>query len=200
MKVPVNYFPAGGVCARRGVACCLSSRRAKAPAMLERRITAVGPYRLMGKVVEGFKRGSRDLGWPTANLDPIAFEHKLDDEQEGVYLGWAAIEEDGVLLGGKLHKAILSIGWNPFFKNEQRTVESYLCHTFEKDFYGADMRLLICATIRPQADFASMDELIKAIKEDVDFGQVALDHSPFTEMQRDNLFAGMDTLTDKEGP
>lgn len=84
---------------------------------LERSVAAVGPYRLAGKVVEGFKRGSRDLGWPTANLDPAAFETKLDKEQEGVYLGWAAVEEDGVLLGGKVHKAILSIGerWLSFF-------------------------------------------------------------------------------------
>ena len=78
--------------------------------VIERTVGLVGPYRLMGKVVEGFKRGSKELGWPTANLDPAAFESKLDKEQEGVYLGWAAVEADGVLLGGKLHKAILSIG------------------------------------------------------------------------------------------
>ena len=62
-------------------------------------------------------------------------------------------------------------GWNPYYKNEKRTVESYLCHEFEQDFYGADMRLLVCACIRPQADFSSMDDLIKAIQADVDFGQ-----------------------------
>ena len=44
----------------------------------------VGPFRLLGKVVEGFKRGSKDLGWPTANLDPAAFEHNLDASEEGV--------------------------------------------------------------------------------------------------------------------
>lgn len=80
---------------------------------LERKVALVGPYRLVGKVVEGFKRGSRDLGWPTANLNPAAFESKLDKEQEGVYLGWAAVEENGELLGGKPHKAILSIGISP---------------------------------------------------------------------------------------
>ena len=44
----------------------------------------VGPFRLLGKVVEGFKRGSKARGWPTANLDPAAFEHNLDASEEGV--------------------------------------------------------------------------------------------------------------------
>ena len=95
------------------------------------------------------------LGWPTANLDPAAFENTLDSEEEGVYVGWATIE-DGQ--GGALppaarvaHKAVLSIGWNPTFHNEKRTVEAYLCHEFERDFYGADMRLIVCGYVRPQA-------------------------------------------------
>ena len=81
-------------------------------------------------------------------------------------------------------------GWNPYYKNEKRTVESYLCHEFEQDFYGADMRLLVCACIRPQADFSSMDDLIKAIQADVDFGQEALSSSPLEELQRDAFFTG----------
>jgi len=101
----------------------------------------------------------------------------------------AAVEENGVLVGGTVHKAILSIGWNPFYKNEKRTVESYLCHDFGRDFYGADMRLLVCACIRPQEDFKSMDELIKAIQADVDFGMAALDAPPLTELRQDKLFA-----------
>ena len=77
---------------------------------LGRAVGLVGPYRLLGKVVEGFKRGSKELGWPTANLDPAAFEEKLDKEQEGVYLGWATVMEGDTMLGGKAHQAILSIG------------------------------------------------------------------------------------------
>ena len=69
-------------------------------------------------------------------------------------------------------------------------MESYLCHEFEQDFYGADMRLLVCACIRPQADFSSMDDLIKAIQGDVDFGQAALSSSPLEELQRDEFFSG----------
>ena len=32
-----------------------------------------------------------ELGWPTANLNPEAFESVLDAEEEGVYVGWASI-------------------------------------------------------------------------------------------------------------
>ena len=159
-------------------------------ATLERAVKAVGPFRLFGKVVEGFKRGSKELGWPTANLDPAAFEEKLDDSaSEGVYIGWASIEDESLGVPSRtIHKAILSIGWNPFYKNEKRTVEAYLCHDFGRDFYGAEMRLLVCACIRPQADFSSMDELIKAIQDDVDYGSAALGAPPLSLLQEDDFF------------
>ena len=158
---------------------------------IERAVGQVGPFRFLGKVVEGFKRGSKELGWPTANLDPAAFETQLDDSAaEGVYIGWAAID-DASLDGPsrQVHKAILSIGWNPFYKNEKRTVEAYLCHDFGRDFYGADMRLLVCACIRPQADFASMEDLIKAIQDDVDYGKGVLGSPPLDLLQQDDFFS-----------
>ena len=102
------------------------------------------PHRLVGKVVEGFKRGSKELGWPTANLDPRAFETRLDAATEGVYVGWARISGQPAESAG-VHKAVLSIGWNPHFDDlKERTVEAYLCHDFGgRDFYGSEMRLLV---------------------------------------------------------
>ena len=56
-----------------------------AAAKVERVSAAIEPcWRLAGKVVQGFKRGSKELGWPTANLDPKAFETRLDAATEGV--------------------------------------------------------------------------------------------------------------------
>lgn len=54
---------------------------------------------------------------------------------------------------GPVYKAILSIGTNPHFDGVETTVESYLVHQFEQDFYGADMALLICGYIRPMLKF-----------------------------------------------
>ena len=148
------------------------------------------PLRLAGKVVEGFKRGSKDLGWPTANLDPAVFESQLDEAEEGVYVGWARIEDDTLPPAARaVHKAVLSIGWNPFYKNEQRTLEAYLCHEFGRDFYGQPMRLLVCGFLRPQADFGSMDQLIAEITADVEYGQAALGAPPLDALAGDAFFA-----------
>ena len=120
---------------------------------LERVVELVGPHRFAGKVVKGFQRGSKQLGWPTANLDPAAFESQLDAATEGVYVGWAAIGDASLPEEARaVHKAILSIGWNPHFDDVKvRTLEAYLTHDFKgRDFYDSPMKLMICAFLRPQ--------------------------------------------------
>mmetsp|Transcript_2150 Transcript_2150/g.4166 ORF Transcript_2150/g.4166 Transcript_2150/m.4166 type:complete len:171 (+) Transcript_2150:55-567(+) len=164
---------------------------------LARQLRPVGPHKLLGTVVTGFKRGSKQLGWPTANLDPAAFENTLDSEEEGVYVGWAAIEGSGLPPAARVvHKAVLSIGWNPTFGNEKRTVEAYLCHEFEHDFYGASMRLIVCGYVRPQENFfkegvayeAAMATLIEAIANDVEFGKTKLDTVEMLAFRSDAFF------------
>mmetsp|Transcript_41943 Transcript_41943/g.139061 ORF Transcript_41943/g.139061 Transcript_41943/m.139061 type:complete len:171 (+) Transcript_41943:89-601(+) len=159
---------------------------------VQRVIDPVGPHRLTGKVVEGFKRGSKQLGWPTANLDPAAFESRFDASTEGVYVGWAAIRDPTLPEEAQaVHKAVLSMGWNPTYTDvKQRTVEAYLCHDFcGRDFYGAEMRLMICAFLRSNVKFDSFDELIQAITDDVEFGQRALDGAELAPLQRDPFFS-----------
>ena len=73
---------------------------------------------------------------------------------------------------------------------KERTIEAYLCHDFgERDFYGAEMRLLICAFLRPQAKFDSFDALIEAITTDVAFGQEALDSPTLLALRDDGFFS-----------
>ena len=68
-------------------------------------------------------------------------------------------------------------------------MEAYVCHDFAgEDFYGADMRLLICAFLRPQAKFDSFDELIEAISTDVEFGKSALDTPELVSLRDDEFF------------
>ena len=92
--------------------------------VLQRVIDPVGPHRLCGRVVVGFQRGSKQLGWPTANLDPAAFETKFDADTEGVYVGWASIADPLLPAESRVvHKAVLSMGWNPTFTDvKQRTI------------------------------------------------------------------------------
>lgn len=99
------------------------------------------PHCCVGPIVKGFGRGSKDLGCPTGNLDalntntipfPFPFNHyelsanfALDvvqklpvDIETGVYFGWAKVDK------GEVYKAVLSIGWNPFYGNKEKSVVS----------------------------------------------------------------------------
>jgi hypothetical protein len=73
---------------------------------------------------------------------------------------------------------------------KERTIEAYLCHDFEgRDFYAAEMRLLICAFLRPQAKFESFEALVEAISTDVDFGKAALDQPELSVLRDDAFFS-----------
>ncbi len=87
------------------------------------------PIRLSGPIVKGFGRGSAELGIPTANI-PIAGLSVGGNEnvESGVYYGWAGVDVDETgkresgVGKGKVWGMVMSIGWNPFYKNEVRSV------------------------------------------------------------------------------
>ncbi len=102
------------------------------------------PLRLSGPIVKGFGRGSSELGIPTANI-PIAglSVGGNEDVESGVYYGWAGVDvdEDGNRCGngdgetegkregqgeakakGNVWPMVMSIGWNPYYKNTKRSV------------------------------------------------------------------------------
>eukprot|EP00457_Paulinella_chromatophora_P018078 gb/GEZN01019284.1/.p1 GENE.gb/GEZN01019284.1/~~gb/GEZN01019284.1/.p1 ORF type:complete len:218 (-),score=26.67 gb/GEZN01019284.1/:50-703(-) len=140
-------------------------------------------YRLKGKVVKGFGRGSKLLGCPTANLEPAAFKNVLTGAPRGVYYGWASINS------GPVYKSVLSIGWNPQFTDQkEETVEVYLLHSFAEEFYGAQLKLLICGFIRSQEKFDSVEALMKAIQQDIEAGSKALESGPLVKLKDDPLF------------
>ena len=101
------------------------------------------PLFLGGVVCKGFGRGSKELGIPTgkklseevqrwnenekfffflfpsANL-PESEVDKIDPSVEpGVYYGWAQVH-------GEIHKMVMSLGWNPFYKNIKKTAVGFL--------------------------------------------------------------------------
>ena len=53
-------------------------------------------------------------------------------ETTGIYCGWASVGTSP-----QVYQMVMSVGWNPFYKNEKKTVEPWLLHTFDEDFYGA---------------------------------------------------------------
>ncbi|KAJ3690054.1 hypothetical protein LUZ61_019218 [Rhynchospora tenuis] len=129
----------------------------------------IDPWYIGGPVIKGFGRGSKVLGIPTANLSAESFSDILSDHTSGVYFGWAALSTRGI------YKMVMSIGWNPYFDNTEKTIEPWLLHKFDEDFYGEELRLTIVGYIRPEANFPSLESLIARIHEDGRIAETALD-------------------------
>lgn len=107
------------------------------------------PVILEAEVIHGFKRGSKELGFPTANLSMSDLGEKGSSFETGIYYGIAHLDN-------KQFKAVISVGWNPFYKNVEKTIEAHLLHVFQDDFYGAKIKVVIYGYLRPEADFGNI--------------------------------------------
>lgn len=140
---------------------------------------AIEPWYIGGPVVKGFGRGSKVLGIPTANLPAENISGLLSEHTSGVYFGWARLSTRGIF------KMVMSIGWNPYFNNTEKTVEPWLLHEFDEDFYGEELRLLVVGYIRPEANFPSLESLIQRIHEDGRIAEKALDLPTYARYRDD---------------
>jgi riboflavin kinase len=169
------------------------------------------PIRIISKVVKGFGRGSSELGIPTANLSSAPQDMKclmsFDALPTGIYFGFARLDSspdtcssstnssatdattntttNGARnlpsLRGVVYKAAISIGYNPCYKNEHKTIEPHLIappghpsrsisacqETQFHELYNETMRLSIVGYLRPELPFEGLDKLIVAIKKDI---------------------------------
>lgn len=165
------------------------------------------PIYLSGAVQRGFGRGGKDLGCPTGELSesmnhihihifiPYYLVANLPDDsiapmssvcETGVYYGYAQVspsnDEQTVLHEDdiKVQPMVMSLGWNPFYKNERLTAvsssfsltlsprhsgsypmllqEIHIMHEFKSDFYGHNMRAIVLGYIRPELDYTSRGE------------------------------------------
>jgi riboflavin kinase / FMN adenylyltransferase len=62
--------------------------------------------------------------------------------------------------------AAVSVGSNPTFSGRERTVEAFVLDV-EEDLYGQHVALDFVARLRDQVRFATADELVKQIDDDV---------------------------------
>ncbi|KAL6267811.1 hypothetical protein P5V15_000883 [Pogonomyrmex californicus] len=134
------------------------------------------PYFVSGIVVKGFGRGSKALGIPTANLPESVVNALPKDLSTGVYYGWASLH-------GQIYKMVASIGWNPYYKNEKKSMEVHLLHKFQNDFYGDELKVIIVGYIRPERDFSSLDKLIKEIKNDIAIAEHQLEEPVLNKLK-----------------
>ncbi|KAF7803546.1 bifunctional riboflavin kinase/FMN phosphatase [Senna tora] len=144
----------------------------------------IDPWCIGGPVIKGFGRGSKVLGIPTANLSTEGYSDLLIEHPSGVYFGWAGLSARGV------YKMVMSIGWNPYFNNKEKTIEPWLLHDFNEDFYGEELRLVIVGYIRPEANFPSLESLVAKIQEDRKIAEKALDLPLYSSYKNDPYLRG----------
>lgn len=113
------------------------------------------PIVLNAEVVHGFKRGSKELGIPTANLSMDELGSAGESLETGIYYGTATLRE-------QQYKTVVSVGWNPFYKNTKKTVEAHLLSKLE-DFYGEHLELTLIGYLRKEASFGSLGEYDHAL-------------------------------------
>ncbi|EDV28933.1 Riboflavin kinase [Trichoplax sp. H2] len=142
-------------------------------------ILAKLPAYVKGTVVKGFGRGSKELGIPTANFSENVMESLAGDTGNGIYFGLAAVDDSPV------HKMVMSIGWNPYYKNTKKTMEVHVIHDFENDFYGSELRVIVLGHIRPEKDFSSLDQLIAEIHNDIRIAKSRLEEPTFKAYYED---------------
>ncbi|MBR6503098.1 MAG: riboflavin biosynthesis protein RibF [Clostridia bacterium] len=106
-------------------------------------------------VIHGDARG-RNLGFPTANQ---LYPKDLIKLKFGVYLSRVEID-------GKCYKAITNVGIRPTYQTDEVGCETFI-KDFSGDIYGKQMKTELLKFIREEQRFSSIDELKKAIINDV---------------------------------
>jgi len=121
-------------------------------------------YPIIGKVVEGAKRG-QILGFPTANLE---FSDELYPKA-GVY----AVEAEW---RQQRFNALANVGLNPTFFPDQNgkgkpvSLEVYILN-FNRNIYGEEIQVNFRRRIRDEVRFESSSLLIEQIKKDIQWAQ-----------------------------
>ena len=119
------------------------------------------PHRVEGMVGAGEKRG-RELGFPTANIEPTELAAIPAD---GVYAGRLVDSPHGEQR--RTFPAAISIGTNPTFDGQERTLEAFAIVAEPLDLYDHYVAVEFVDRVRDQQRFASPDQLIAAMESDV---------------------------------
>jgi FAD synthase len=121
-----------------------------------------------GEVVHGFGRGSKLLGFPTANLNILESNTSFFSSlSEGIYYGYSTLNDIQ-------YKSVMSIGLNPTFNTVKKTFEVYLIEYTGDDFYGENLEVTIVDFIRESVKCKDIEELKEWIRKDVQIATLKL--------------------------
>lgn len=114
-------------------------------------------YLVRGTVTRGRGQGT-GMGFPTANIELAS---RIQLPADGVYAGLA-------LVNGEVWPAAINAGLPPMFHEDRASahLEANLLG-YHGDLYGADIALVFTHRLRPSVKFASVDELIQTVNNDI---------------------------------
>jgi riboflavin kinase/FMN adenylyltransferase len=123
------------------------------------------PHEMRGVVVPGDQRG-RTLGFPTAN---VAIPDEMLMPGDGIYAGWLERGSGPGSGDGQLLPAAIYVGKRPtFYDDRAMTLLEVHVLDFSGDLYGEQVSVRFTHRIRPDARFASVDELAEQLRADCD--------------------------------
>lgn len=126
----------------------------------------------------------------------------IETADSGVYFGWAGVQlpADHPSLatpdagkaaeGWRVYPMVMSIGYNPFYKNTVRSAEVHVLEKFERDFYGSEMAISIVGYIRPEYDYVSVEALIEDINTDIAVAKRSLEREAWQKGRDDAYLWG----------
>lgn len=147
-------------------------RKALASGDLARAARMLGrPYSIAGRICHGDKIG-RQLGFPTAN---IQMKHRYP-ALSGVY----AVRVEGLLPGAWVD-GVANIGVRPTATSNGRARLEVHLFDWQRDCYGAHIRVHFLHKLRAEQKFASLDDLRAQIGRDAETARHWLDEHPPAE-------------------
>jgi riboflavin kinase/FMN adenylyltransferase len=122
------------------------------------------PHRLDGVVVRGDQRGG-PMGYPTANVRADAFAAVPAD---GIYAGRVVRIDERGNTRSDIAPAIaaISIGTNPTFDGQHRSVEAFILD-FDEDLYGQNLGVEFWQRLRGMERFDGIEALLVQMAADV---------------------------------
>lgn len=143
-------------------------RRLLAEGQVAQAATCLGrPYTLTGQVVHGEQIG-RQLGFPTANLQPDDASRLVP--ANGVYAVLVKVE-------GQQHPGIMNIGTRPTFGGHTQTLEINILH-FIGNLYHQKITVSFIERLRDEQHFPSPEALAEQMRRDAEQAQAILSSYP----------------------
>ncbi len=154
--------------------------------------------RITGVVLHGNKRG-RVLGFPTANL---LADGDVQSPGDGVYAGWLVLdvqtqadptaysaEVESVEAAETYLPAAISVGTNPQFGDQMRTVEAHVLGRGDLNLYGRQVTVVFVRRLRDMLKFANVEQLKAQMDEDLLNTALALGVRPAGRVNPDSVTA-----------